>query len=251
MDQLEKGCAQWRESLSALVDGELPFSEQRAVWEHLRGCASCRAYYRQLSALQRRLHRTDPVTLWLRTLRANRWWRRALVASVMLTALLSAGATAFFVHRWWYAPAMTPIAAAGLFNHHAAVPPEWQANPSCAVGIACLGERTATAQPQFIALPRWGRLERAGVCECLGVPIALYQLTVQRSPVLLLQFNTDQLPLQAPAAERLVINGQPLTCTVVADTHVLMWQRGKQGFALVAPFGKVNLFQVFHHIAPP
>src|SRR5437588_12964430 len=34
-------CQQWAEKLDAYLDGEVPVDEQRALREHLRGCATC------------------------------------------------------------------------------------------------------------------------------------------------------------------------------------------------------------------
>ena len=36
-------CEHWAEKLDAYVDGEQPPADERAVREHLRGCASCAA----------------------------------------------------------------------------------------------------------------------------------------------------------------------------------------------------------------
>jgi len=247
----DAACATWREAISAMVDGELAPSEQKALWAHLRHCAACRAYYRQLAALRQRLHRTDVVRLWLQSVKANRRLRRGLVAAIIVTALLSAGVTASFVRRRWKPPVMTPPIAVGLFERHLQAPPEWQANPHCFAGMECLHQRTATIAPLFLALPRWGRLERMGLCECLKTPIALYRLTVHGQPVLLFKFPVDRLPLQPTEQERFTFNGRTVTCAVVGDVHLLMWQERGQGFVLAARSGTVNLFQVLQRITLP
>ncbi len=36
-------CKEWKEKLDAYVDGELPAAQERALAEHLRGCAGCAA----------------------------------------------------------------------------------------------------------------------------------------------------------------------------------------------------------------
>jgi hypothetical protein len=244
-------CPTWREAISAMVDGELAPTEQQALWAHLRHCAACRAYYRQLAALRQRLHRTDVVRLWLQSVKTNRQLRRGLVVAVIVTALLSAGLTASFARRWWQSPVMTPPVAVGLFERHLQAPPEWQANPHCFAGMECLHQQTNTTVPQFLALPHWGRLERMGICECLKTPIALYRLTVNGQPVLLFQFSADRLPLQTPEGERFTFNGRTVTCTVIGDVHLLMWQERGQGFVLATPSGKVNPFQVLQRIALP
>ncbi|NES13563.1 MULTISPECIES: zf-HC2 domain-containing protein [Micromonospora] len=53
-------CEQWREILSAQLDGEATRSEAAAAEEHLAGCAGCRAWHEAAVALTRRA-RTHPV----------------------------------------------------------------------------------------------------------------------------------------------------------------------------------------------
>lgn len=45
-------CEQWEEQLSALLDGELDEAERRALEEHLSGCAACREYLADLTAIR-------------------------------------------------------------------------------------------------------------------------------------------------------------------------------------------------------
>ena len=45
------GCEQYRELISALLDGELEASEQAALEQHLRSCADCAAVYQGFMAL--------------------------------------------------------------------------------------------------------------------------------------------------------------------------------------------------------
>src|SRR3954452_13770206 len=48
-------CAEAQVATSALLDGELPPLERRALEQHLVGCDVCRAYCDQADALQRRI----------------------------------------------------------------------------------------------------------------------------------------------------------------------------------------------------
>jgi hypothetical protein len=57
--------------------------------------------------------------------------------------------------------------------------------------------------------------------------------------------------LQTPEGERFTFNGRTVTCTVIGDVHLLMWQERGQGFVLATPSGKVNPFQVLQRIALP
>ncbi|MFI7660102.1 zf-HC2 domain-containing protein [Micromonospora parva] len=49
------GCEQWREVLSAQLDGEETAAELTAVQGHLDGCADCRAWFTAAAALTRRV----------------------------------------------------------------------------------------------------------------------------------------------------------------------------------------------------
>ncbi|SBT54250.1 zf-HC2 domain-containing protein [Micromonospora narathiwatensis] len=48
------GCEQWREVLSALLDGEETAAERVAAEAHLSGCGGCRAWYDRAAAVTRR-----------------------------------------------------------------------------------------------------------------------------------------------------------------------------------------------------
>jgi predicted anti-sigma-YlaC factor YlaD len=48
------GCEQWREVLSAQLDGEETPAEQAAAQDHLAGCDDCRAWFDQAAAVTRR-----------------------------------------------------------------------------------------------------------------------------------------------------------------------------------------------------
>jgi predicted anti-sigma-YlaC factor YlaD len=48
------GCEQWREVLSAQLDGEVSAAEQAAADAHLDGCAGCRGWLDQAAAVTRR-----------------------------------------------------------------------------------------------------------------------------------------------------------------------------------------------------
>ncbi|MBX7269374.1 zf-HC2 domain-containing protein [Micromonospora sp. Llam7] len=55
------GCEQWREILSAQLDGEATADEQRTVGAHLKSCAGCRAWLESAAGVTRRA-RTQVVT---------------------------------------------------------------------------------------------------------------------------------------------------------------------------------------------
>jgi predicted anti-sigma-YlaC factor YlaD len=52
-------CLDWKERISAHVDGETPAGEVRLVEEHLRGCAECRALERKMRAVAIGVARTE------------------------------------------------------------------------------------------------------------------------------------------------------------------------------------------------
>ncbi|MBM7075455.1 MULTISPECIES: zf-HC2 domain-containing protein [Micromonospora] len=52
------GCEQWREILSAQLDGEATFAEQAGADVHLDGCATCRRWYDRAAAVTRRTRLT-------------------------------------------------------------------------------------------------------------------------------------------------------------------------------------------------
>ncbi|MCG5440004.1 zf-HC2 domain-containing protein [Micromonospora foliorum] len=78
------GCEQWREVLSAQLDGEETAAELTAVQGHLDGCAECRAWFTAAAAVTRRV-------------------RTRLVVEVpdRTAAILAASAAAPARQRWW------------------------------------------------------------------------------------------------------------------------------------------------------
>ncbi|WP_326564459.1 zf-HC2 domain-containing protein [Micromonospora peucetia] len=56
------GCEQWREVLSAQLDGEETAAERMAVAAHLAGCGGCRTWYDQAAAVTRRARLSVAVT---------------------------------------------------------------------------------------------------------------------------------------------------------------------------------------------
>lgn len=56
------GCEQWREVLSAQLDGEDTPGEQAAAESHLTGCGACRAWFDQAAAATRRARLSVSVT---------------------------------------------------------------------------------------------------------------------------------------------------------------------------------------------
>lgn len=53
-------CQRIKRMLSAWQDGELAAARREKAERHLRGCASCRAHWQGLQAVQRRLRRLPP-----------------------------------------------------------------------------------------------------------------------------------------------------------------------------------------------
>ncbi|MEW2142211.1 zf-HC2 domain-containing protein [Micromonospora vinacea] len=78
------GCEQWREVLSAQLDGEETAAELTAVQGHLDGCAECRAWFTAAATVTRRV-------------------RTRLVVEVpdRTAAILAAAATAPADQSWW------------------------------------------------------------------------------------------------------------------------------------------------------
>lgn len=87
------GCEQWREVLSAQLDGEETAGELTAVQEHLDGCAECRAWFTAAAAVTRRVRTRLVVEVPDRTAailaaasaapaRRSRWRRGPLVAGL-------------------------------------------------------------------------------------------------------------------------------------------------------------------------
>ncbi|MEU8252799.1 zf-HC2 domain-containing protein [Micromonospora inaquosa] len=80
------GCEQWREVLSAQLDGEETAAELTAVQGHLDGCAECRAWFTAAAAVTRRVRtrlvvevpdRTAAILAATATAPAQKpWWRR-------------------------------------------------------------------------------------------------------------------------------------------------------------------------------
>ncbi|WP_433552498.1 zf-HC2 domain-containing protein [Micromonospora zamorensis] len=81
------GCEQWREVLSAQLDGEETAAELTAVQGHLDGCADCRAWFTAAAAVTRRIRtrlvtdvpdRTEAILAAIAAAPAHRpWWRRS------------------------------------------------------------------------------------------------------------------------------------------------------------------------------
>lgn len=92
-------CEQWEEQLSALLDGELDEAERRALEEHLSGCAACREYLADLTAIREAMEVVPAPgglaeSVMARVIpRAGRrrpasWRRRGLLAACCALALL-------------------------------------------------------------------------------------------------------------------------------------------------------------------
>ncbi len=244
----EKVCPEWRDGISAMVDGELSPSEHHRLWLHLQSCQQCRSYYRQLKAVRSRLQKTNWAALWSKAIKENRRLRRWFFAAVLLTALASTVVTAGLTHRFWKKPLMTPTAAVGIFRYHLQNPPEWSFNPNCPSSCQCMAERTKV-MPVRLNLPaKPNPWEWVGICDCLGVQVAIYFTTFQGQPIMLLNFNTKILPLKAEEGTTVNWNGKEMRCYIVADVHLLLWQEGDMGFALIVPYGKVNPLNIVSRI---
>lgn len=249
-DKAEKqGCPEWKDAISAMVDGELSPSEQQRLWMHLQVCPDCRQHYRELQALKNRIQKASWATLWAKAIRENRKLRRNLVAAIILTAIVSVTVTAAFVQHFRKQPQMTPTAALGVFRYHLHNSPEWTFNPSCDVGSSCMAQEKANVTPAKLVM-REGEVccERAGICECLGAPILVYLLKVKEQPAMLLQFNTSVLPMKAIDGTIVRLTDKTLNCYVISDMHLLLWQERKNGFALVVPYGKINPLKLVEQI---
>jgi predicted anti-sigma-YlaC factor YlaD len=80
------GCEQWREVLSAQMDGEETAAELTAAQGHLDGCADCRAWFTAATAVTRRIRtrlvadvpdRTEAILAAVSAAPARpAWWRR-------------------------------------------------------------------------------------------------------------------------------------------------------------------------------
>ncbi len=253
MDRFDKsakqGCPEWVDAISAMVDGELSPSEQQRLWMHLQSCPECRQHYRQLQAVRSRIQKANWAALWAKAIRENRKLRRWLVAAILLTAVVSVTATAAIVQRFRKQPQMTPTAALGIFRYHSLNPPEWTFNPNCEVGSSCMAQEKAHVTPVKLATQKGeARYERAGVCECLGVPILVYLLKVNEQPAMLLHFNASTLPIKAADGTIVRLSNKTLNCHIVDDMHLLLWQEGQNGFALIVPYGKINPLKLVEQI---
>lgn len=250
LDALSKqGCPEWRDAINAMVDGELSPSEQQRLWAHLQTCPQCRQHYRQLQALKSRVRKANWAALWAKAIRENRRLRRWLVAAVLITAAVSAAATASLVQHFRKQPQMTPTAAIGVFRYHSLNPPEWTFNPHCESGSNCMAREKARVSPvKFRAQKSCVCCERAGVCECLGAPVLVYSLKVNEQPAMLLHFNTSVLPIKATEGTIVRLGGKVLSCYIVDDLHLLLWQERQNGFALIVPYGKVNPLKLVEQI---
>ncbi|MEU6072938.1 zf-HC2 domain-containing protein [Micromonospora sp. NPDC047074] len=87
------GCEQWREVLSAQLDGEETAAERTAAAGHLAGCDGCRAWYDRAAAVTRRVRlsvavvdddRTDVILGALPTPSPRRWRRVVLTLRAAL-----------------------------------------------------------------------------------------------------------------------------------------------------------------------
>lgn len=97
-------CRDWRERVSAYIDGEIPAGEARAITEHLERCTACRALERKMRALTIGLSRTDTDV--------SPQMRETLFARLESEGLLPKRRSLFvYSLRWAAIPA---LAAAGL-----------------------------------------------------------------------------------------------------------------------------------------
>lgn len=256
MDKFEKsanqGCPEWRDAISAMVDGELSPSEQQRLWMHLQTCPNCRQHFRELQAVRNRVQKANWAALWAKAVRENRKLRKWLVAAVLLTAVVSVTATAALVQRFRKHPQMTPTAAIGVSRYHLLNPPEWTFNPSCYFGSHCMAQEKAHITPVRLGTQKGEiRCERAGICECLGVPVLVYSLKINGQPATLLQFNPSILPIKATNGTIVRLSNKTLNCYIIADMHLLLWQERQNGFALIVPYGKVNPLKLVEQIEIP
>ncbi|MGI5525225.1 zf-HC2 domain-containing protein [Micromonospora sp. CA-259024] len=94
------GCEQWREVLSAQLDGEETAAELTAVQGHLDGCAECRAWFTAAAAVTRRVRtrlvtevpdRTEAILAATIAGPARRsWWRRMAGRGPLVAGLRAA-----------------------------------------------------------------------------------------------------------------------------------------------------------------
>ncbi|MEU7608314.1 zf-HC2 domain-containing protein [Micromonospora sp. NPDC049204] len=98
------GCEQWREVLSAQLDGEETAAELTAVQGHLDGCADCRAWFTAAAAVTRRVRtrlvadvpdRTAAILAAVAAEPVRRsWWRRGGSVAGLRAAFGRAGLVA-------------------------------------------------------------------------------------------------------------------------------------------------------------
>ncbi len=234
-----------------MVDGEIAPNDQQRLWQHLQICPSCRSRYRELQALRTRLKRTNWASLWAKAVSENRRLRRWLVAAILFTALLSVSAT-FGIIRYLRPPlAMTPQMAIGIIQYHQAVAPEWVFNLNCPSSRACLVQKTNLAP--LLLPPNLSASTpcQVGLCTCLGQPVVLYRFTVQKVPVTILHFNTRRLPLKITGSRGVLWCAQPLHCFIISEIHLLMWEKGENGFALAVPYGSINPLELLPKLGLP
>lgn len=246
---INQGCPEWTEAINAMVDGELSPSEQHRLWMHLQTCPECRQRYRQLQAVRSRIQKANWAALWAKAIRENRKLRRWLVAAIILTAIVSVSATTALVRHFRKQPQMTPTAALGIFRYHSLNPFEWAFNPHCEVGSSCMAQAKASVAPVRLMTQKGEiQYERAGVCECLGVPILVYLLKVNGQTAMLLHFNASIFPIRAEEGVIVRLKDKTLYCYIIDDLHLLLWQKHQNGFALIVPYGKVNPLRLVEQI---
>ncbi|MFN3422219.1 MAG: anti-sigma factor family protein [Armatimonadota bacterium] len=252
MDRFEKSdkqvCQEWKDAISAMVDGELSPSEQQRLWRHLQTCPNCRQHYRQLQAVRSRVQKANWAYLWMKAIRENRRLKRFLFIATFATAILSAWVTSSLVGRLRNPPLMTPTSAVGIFRYHLHNPFEWTFNPKCPESCSCMAEKAEVVPVRLNLSPKSHTWERMGICECLGAPVAVYLTTVEGQPVMLINFNTKLLPLKSEGGTLVRWVDKNLRCYIISDSHLLLWQEGQQGYALIVPHGKVNPLNLLPHL---
>ncbi|MFN4179137.1 MAG: anti-sigma factor family protein [Armatimonadota bacterium] len=243
-----KVCQEWRDAISAMVDGELSPSEQQRLWRHLQTCPNCRQHYRQLQAVRGRIQKANWASLWMKAIRENRRLKRFLFVAIFATAILSAWVTSGLVGHLRNPPLMTPTSAVGILRYHLHNPFEWTFNPTCPESCRCMADK-AEVVPVRLKLPSKSQAwERMGICECLGEPVAVYLATIEGQPVMLINFNTKLLPLKSEEGTLVRWVDRNLHCYIISDSHLLLWQEGQQGYALIVPHGKVNPINLLPHL---
>lgn len=100
-------CLDWRERISALIDGEVPSSEARLIEAHLEACAECRAVERKMRAVGIGVARTEG------TVPSD--FREKLFARLEAEELLPRRRNLFVYSLRWAAIPATAAAAFALF----------------------------------------------------------------------------------------------------------------------------------------